>query len=55
MKKESQDFTGETRTFWKEHCGIILSEEESICMIGNLTGFFDILNEWDRKKESSDD
>ena len=55
MKKESQDFTEETRTFWKEQRGIILSEEESTDMIENLTGFFDILNEWDKKIEGSDD
>ena len=55
MKKESKDFTKETRSFWKEHRGIILSDEESSDMVENLSGFFDILSEWERKKEDSDD
>ena len=55
MKKEDQDFTKETQSFWKEHRGMILSDEESSEMVENLSGFFDILSEWERKKEDTDD
>ena len=55
MKKETQDFIKETRSFWKEYRGINLSDEESTDMVENLSGFFDILSEWERKKEGSDD
>ena len=54
MKKESQDFTEETRTFWKEHSGIILSEEESTDIVKNLSGFFRILSEWEKNEKENE-
>ena len=50
MKEEHQDdFIEETRAFWGELTGRTFSREDAREMIANISGFFRVLAEWDRK------
>ena len=39
--------------FWRVKAGKILSQEDSRQIRENLTGFFEILNEWQRKERGN--
>jgi hypothetical protein len=43
------DFIEKTRTFWGERSGRVFSREEAREMVVNISGFFRVLAEWDRK------
>ena len=50
MKEEHpDDFIEKTRTFWGERSGRVFSREDAREMIANISGFFRVLDEWDRK------
>ena len=50
VKEENpDDFIEETRAFWGERSGRTFSREDAREMIANISGFFRILDEWDRK------
>jgi hypothetical protein len=48
-QEHSDDFIEETRAFWSKRTGRTFSREDAREMIANISGFFRILNEWDRK------
>jgi len=48
-EEHPDDFIEETRAFWGERTGRTFSREDAREMIANISGFFRILDEWDRK------
>ena len=49
MHNEETTVITETIRFWKEHSGEILSPEDAREVIQNITGFFKVLQDWDKK------
>ena len=49
MDKNNKDITQATLVFWKKHTDTELSDQDAIEMITNVSGFFEVLQEWDRK------
>jgi hypothetical protein len=50
VKKEHQDdFIEKTRAFWGDRTGIAVSKEDAREMVANISGFFRVLAEWDKK------
>ncbi len=49
MKKEHPDILEKTMAFWGERTGKSFSQEEAREMVANVSGFFQVLAEWDRK------
>jgi hypothetical protein len=41
-----------TRAFWSRKTGRILSREDAREILTNVTGFFQLLGEWDRKLQA---
>jgi len=48
-QEHSDDFIEETRAFWSKRTGRTFSREDAREMIANVSGFFRVLDEWDRK------
>jgi len=42
-----------TRSFWGRKTGRILSREDAREILANVTGFFQLLDEWDRKHRAN--
>ncbi len=42
-----------TRTFWGRKTGRILSQEEAREILNNITDFFQLLSEWDKKQRAN--
>jgi hypothetical protein len=49
VKKEHPDILEKTMAFWAERTGKSFSREEAREMVANVSGFFQVLAEWDRK------
>lgn len=49
VKKEHPDILKKTMAFWGERTGKSFSREEAREMVANISGFFQVLAEWDRK------
>ena len=49
VKKEHPDILEKTMAFWSERTGKSFSREEAREMVANVSGFFQVLAEWDRK------
>jgi hypothetical protein len=45
---ESKDFLERARVFWEGRTGRPLTREDAREIMGNLTGFFQVLSEWDQ-------
>jgi hypothetical protein len=45
---ESKDFLERARVFWERRAERPLSREDAREIMGNLTGFFQVLSEWDQ-------
>lgn len=48
-EEHPDDFVEETRAFWGERTGRTFSREDAREMIANISGFFRVLDEWNRK------
>ncbi len=48
-EEHPDDFIEETRAFWSKRTGKTFSREDAREMIANISGFFRVLAEWDRK------
>ncbi len=48
----SDELIANTQRFWSEYSGKVVSREDAIEIIQNITEFFEILIELDGKKES---
>ena len=49
MKNEASDIIEHTLNFWGKRTGKDLSREDAREMVANVSGFFQVLAEWDRK------
>jgi hypothetical protein len=49
VKRQQPDIVDRTVTFWSERTEQTFSREDARQMLVNVSGFFDILAEWDRK------
>ena len=49
MKNDASDIIEQTLNFWGKHTGKDLSREDAREMVVNVSGFFQVLAEWDRK------
>ncbi len=52
MEKNEQDVIEQTVEFWKKRTGRDITREDAREMIHNVSGFFQILAEWDRKNRN---
>ena len=50
MKNDASDIIEQTLNFWGKRTGKDLSREEAREMVANVSGFFQVLAEWDRKE-----
>ncbi len=48
MKNEASDIIEQTLNFWGKRTGREFTREEGREMVSNVSGFFQILAEWDR-------
>ncbi len=55
MKKRDPDVLDQTISFWTERTGRSFSREEAREMNENVSGFIQILEEWDRKSRNIED
>lgn len=49
-----KDFIQETIDFWEKRAGMKFTREDARQMIENVTGYFRILNEWDRRENGKE-
>jgi hypothetical protein len=49
VKQEHPDILEKTMAFWGKRTGKSFSREEAREMVANISGFFQVLAEWDRK------
>ena len=49
MKNDASDIIEQTLNFWEKRTGKDLSREDAREMVVNVSGFFQVLAEWDRK------
>lgn len=49
MQKKKEDIIKDTVEFWKKRTDKEFSPEDAKEIINNISGFFQILAEWDRK------
>jgi hypothetical protein len=49
VKNEASDIIEHTLNFWGKRTGKYLSQEDAREMVANVSGFFQVLAEWDRK------
>ena len=55
MKITEQDIFTETMEFWGNRTGVAPSHQEAKEMIDNVSGFFFILDEWERNLRSKEE
>ncbi len=48
VKHQPPDIIEHTIAFWRKRTGEECSHEDARQMVANITGFFDVLAEWDR-------
>jgi len=53
MDVEAQEVIHKTKELWQKKAGKTISSEEARMIIRNVTGFFDILLEWQEKEKES--
>jgi len=49
MQKQTQDILNQTIAFWSERTGQKCSHEDAREMVANVSGFFNVLAEWERR------
>lgn len=49
MKNRNQDILDQAIHLWRHRTGVAISREDAKEMVNNITGFFRVLLEWDRK------
>jgi hypothetical protein len=49
VKPPAPGIIEQTITFWEEHTGEKCSQEDARQMVSNVSGFFQVLLEWDKK------
>jgi hypothetical protein len=49
MQKQTQDIINQTIAFWGERSGQEFSQEDAREMVANVSGFFTVLAEWERR------
>jgi hypothetical protein len=49
MQKQTQDILNQTIAFWSERTGQEFSQEDARQMVANVSGFFNVLAEWERR------
>jgi hypothetical protein len=49
MQKQTQDIINQTIAFWGERSGQEFSQEDAREMVANVSGFFLVLAEWERR------
>jgi len=49
MQKPTQDILNDTIAFWSERSGREISQEDAREMVANVSGFFTVLADWDRR------
>ena len=47
--KQTQDMINQTIAFWSERSGQEFSQEDAREMVANVSGFFTVLAEWERR------
>jgi chemotaxis regulatin CheY-phosphate phosphatase CheZ len=52
MEDSKRELIEETKRFWQARTGKPISDEDAREMIENITGFFKILIEWDKKAKN---
>jgi hypothetical protein len=55
LKKQTQGIINQTIAFWSERSGQELSSEDARQMVANVSGFFNVLAEWERRVKEEDD
>ena len=53
MGGQEPDFIEESRVFWSKRYGKELSRQDAKEIIHNLSGFFNLLDEWDRESRET--
>jgi len=51
---EKKDFIQETIDFWEKRTGKTFTREDARQMIENAAGYFNILNEWDKREKAKE-
>jgi hypothetical protein len=54
VKRQQSDIIEHTIAFWSERTRQPLSREDARQMLVNVTGFFQVLAEWERKASAED-
>jgi hypothetical protein len=54
MKPRDPDILKQTIAFWGKRTGQKISREEARQMVGNVSGFFQVLAEWDRTAKAKE-
>jgi hypothetical protein len=50
--KQTQDIINQTIAFWSERSGQEFSHEDAREMVSNVSGFFTVLAEWERRTKA---
>jgi hypothetical protein len=49
MRYQARDIIEQTIAFWRERTGQEYSQEDARQMVANVTGFFQVLTEWEQQ------
>ena len=49
MQRQTQDILNQTIAFWSERSGQEFSQEDAREIVANVSGFFTVLAEWERR------
>jgi hypothetical protein len=52
MGEQAQDIIAHTIAFWSERMGEEYSQEDAREMVANVSGFFTVLAEWERRAKA---
>ena len=52
MQKQTQDMLNHTIALWSERIGQDCSQEDAREMVANVSGFFTVLAEWERRAKA---
>jgi hypothetical protein len=54
VKRQIQDIFNQTIAFWSERTGQEFSQEDAREMVANVSGFFTVLAEWQRRTKEDE-
>lgn len=54
MANVENEFIQQTILFWEQYAGIRLSVQEAREAVANVSGFFELLNEWEGREREAD-